>query len=101
MNNLLKNKKVLIGGAIGVAVLLVIIICIVAFGKKKPQGDPAPGPDAYTQVQTNDDATKDLVRVAGIQGTPAGLAVSKDGTLLTSTASATGVSPATTATSSP
>ncbi len=82
MNNLLKNKKVLIGGAIGVAVLLVIIICIVAFGKKKPQGDPAPGPGAYTQVQTNDDATKDLVRVAGIQGTPAGLAVSKDGTLL-------------------
>ena len=82
----IKNKKLLIAGGIGAAVLLiVVIICIVAAAKKKvKEGENVTEVADFTPPTANETVTREASLITGIEGSPAGVAVMADGSLLVS-----------------
>lgn len=87
----MKNKKMLIIGGIAVAVILIVILCIViAHHKKKTEENADPG-GLFMYIQkdqppANKTVTKEAKAIAGIEGSPRGVAVMADGSLLVSDA---------------
>ncbi|MBO4749695.1 MAG: NHL repeat-containing protein [Lachnospiraceae bacterium] len=83
----MKNKKtMIIGGAIAAAViLLIVILCIVSAAKKKAKGKEA-APDLTENLPptVNETVTREASLITGIEGSPAGIAVMADGSLLIS-----------------
>ena len=82
-----KNKKTWIIGGIAAAVVLIMILCIVIAhnNKKKAEREKANTGVVSTEVKkppVDEAVTLETKAIAGIEGSPCGVAVRKDGSLL-------------------